>query len=259
MRLALIYVSACCCLLSSLSDISVGAVRRALATAPSDEGPLSPKAYALALTNFYRGLHENTDPLTSGPLEVEREYTQTWADRLQYAPVLEHSGYTGLGENIAFVYGNATDAGARDAIKEAYRMFYDEEVQDYYDNVAGAVTGHFTQIVWRASRTMTFAYTRDPQTGRYAIVAHFIPQGNVFGEFAANVGPRRAPMLLPQSPIERPQSPIERPQSPAQPAVQRPAVQRGLPPPPPPSTCEVIVQDAIRCRRSGGNATLRLG
>lgn len=242
MRLALISV-AIWCLLSSLSG--VGAVRRALAGLDTLDtidtidtiDNLDPKEYALALTNAYRALHDRTDPLTRGPFSIEREYTQAWADRLQYASVLEHSGYPGLGENIAFAYGNESDAGARGAIKEAYRMFYDEEVQDYYDNVTDAVTGHFTQIVWRSSQTMTFAYTHNPLTGRYAMVAHFLPPGNYIGQFAANVGLRKNTAKPP------PPQPVAKP-------------------PPPRSMCELVILDAIRnaerCRSSGGSM-LRLG
>eukprot|EP00798_Chlamydomonas_sp_ICE-L_P014869 gene14869-biopygen23898 len=119
---------------------------------------------ALDITNEYRKRHVDTPPLTYGSISIESKFTQQWADYLRFDPILSHSAYPDLGENIAFVYGNVSSPSPeRDVIKEAFRLFYDEEIKNYYSR-NGGVTGHFTQIVWKGSKTMTFAYAVDTTT-----------------------------------------------------------------------------------------------
>jgi hypothetical protein len=73
-------------------------------------------------------------------------------------------------------------------------MFYDDEIINWDFERSqpvddkGAVTGHFTQIVWRSSMQMTFAYAYDPSKQRFAFVFNFLPPGNVWGNYAMNVG-----------------------------------------------------------------------
>eukprot|EP00798_Chlamydomonas_sp_ICE-L_P017334 gene17334-biopygen26258 len=142
---------------------------------PSAEVLVSPNdnvktafAVALDITNEYRARHVNTPTLAYGPVSIENEFTQQWANHLRFDPILAHSSYPDLGENIAFVYGNASSpTPEKDVIKEAFRLFYYEEINNYYSPRSnGGVTGHFTQIFWKGSKTMTFAYAIDSNTNR---------------------------------------------------------------------------------------------
>jgi hypothetical protein len=59
-----------------------------------------------------------------------------------------------------------------------------------YDNPGfNASTGHFTQLVWKNSIQLGIgiAFSTDNQTAW--VVAEYYPQGNIDGEFAANVLP----------------------------------------------------------------------
>jgi len=178
---------------------------------------------ALDLTNRYRSLHEDTNALTYGSLSVEQEYTQRWADELKYSDDLRHSGYPDLGENIAFVYGTSLPQ----ALDTAFRMFYDDEIihwdfersEPFNDR---GVTGHFTQIVWRNTIQMTFAYAYDPAKQRFAFVFNFMPPGNFFGNYASNVGKLKTHALpvMPAVPTPLPGSlelPATAPQAPEMP------------------------------------------
>eukprot|EP00798_Chlamydomonas_sp_ICE-L_P029373 gene29373-biopygen5293 len=159
---------------SEFDDSLIQRMRRARMTLTSP----SMRQAALDITNEYRKRHVDTPPLTYGSISTESKFTQQWADYLRFDPILAHSAYPDLGENIAFVYGNVSSPSPeRDVIKEAFRLFYDEEIKNYYSR-NGGVTGHFTQIVWKGSKTMTFAYAVDTTTNRYSLVFHFIPQGN---------------------------------------------------------------------------------
>ncbi len=184
-----------------------------LLTEPSD------RQIALDLTNSYRSFHEDTNALTYGSLSVEQEYTQRWADELKYSDDLRHSGYPDLGENIAFVY----DTSLPRALDTAFKMFYDDEIihwdfersEPYNDR---GVTGHFTQIVWRNTIQMTFAYAYDPAKQRFAFVFNFMPPGNYFGNYASNVGKLKT-QALPATHSQSPGNPVQPTQSPKVPNI----------------------------------------
>lgn len=89
---------------------------------------------------------------------------------------------------MAAGYGSGwTDAAS--AASSAVGLWYAEESQYNYDDpVFSSGTGHFTQLVWRASTQIGFGATL-ATSGNWIVVAEFDPPGNVEGQFAANVLP----------------------------------------------------------------------
>lgn len=150
------------------------------------------RTFVVALTNEYRSRHEDTSPLIYDA-SLEDTYSCEWADTLEKSNVLYHSGYTGVGENIAFVYqDNMRVFNILDAIRESYTMFYDDEIINYDFDAHAAiqtrVVGHFTQIVWRETKRMGFGFKLDESNGRFSLVYNFAPPGNYFGRYHINVG-----------------------------------------------------------------------
>lgn len=51
-------------------------------------------------------------------------------------------------------------------------------------------TGHFTQVVWKASREVGVACARSA-SGKVLVVANYDPPGNFVGQYVANVNPAK--------------------------------------------------------------------
>ena len=58
---------------------------------------------------------------------------------------------------------------------------------DIFTNLNGFImTGHFSQVVWKASEELGIGKAADDK-GRVYVVANYRPAGNYIGNFAANV------------------------------------------------------------------------
>ena len=96
-----------------------------------------------------------------------------------------------LGENL--YWGGATSGPPAPATAAATDWY--NEISDYDFTAAaskpGTTTGHFTQLVWKATTTIGAARAagQGPQYYETYIVAEFSPAGNVTGQYAANVPP----------------------------------------------------------------------
>ncbi|KAI5477325.1 hypothetical protein MNV49_006467 [Pseudohyphozyma bogoriensis] len=110
---------------------------------------------------------------------------QDWANRC----VFEHGGgaTVGAGENLAEASGALADS----QWPTAFQMWADE-ASDY--DAADPQYSHFTQVVWKATKTIGCAMAECPNTviGTWTgtatlTVCEYFPAGNVIGEFAANV------------------------------------------------------------------------
>lgn len=106
-------------------------------------------------------------------------YAETYLDTQQCN--FAHSGGP-YGENIAIGY-----ATPRAAITAWYNEYVD------YDYAAGeysAATGHFTQVVWKASTQLGCAlYPCSAPWGGGFLVCEYYPRGNIIGYFIENVSP----------------------------------------------------------------------
>jgi glioma pathogenesis-related protein 2 len=102
----------------------------------------------------------------------------------------DHQGaIKGQGENLYWGASSGDQLGsAADATKDWY-----SEISNYNFTTAaanpGTVTGHFTQLVWKATTTIgaARAYGKGSQYYETYIVAEFSAQGNMTGQYADNV------------------------------------------------------------------------
>ena len=82
--------------------------------------------------------------------------------------------------------------GAELTGRKATDMWYEEQDKYRYNTPGFSTgTGHFTQIVWAASREMG-AGKAASATGSQFVVARYNPPGNVVGQFPENVKPKGA-------------------------------------------------------------------
>jgi pathogenesis-related protein 1 len=89
-----------------------------------------------------------------------------------------HSHAPGQGENLA--WGHASFVAVTDA-------WYDEASSYNYDSPGfSSTTGHFTQVVWKA--TTRLGCGSNAGCGMKTYVCRYTPQGNVIGDFQNQVG-----------------------------------------------------------------------
>jgi pathogenesis-related protein 1 len=93
------------------------------------------------------------------------------------------------GENL--YAGTAATTGINDAVSN----WMGEVVNYNYSNPGfSSTTGHFTQVVWKATKQVTCALAACPKGTIFAnyasryIVCRYLPPGNYIGQFAQNVG-----------------------------------------------------------------------
>ncbi|KAK0534844.1 sterol-binding protein [Tilletia horrida] len=169
------------------STPKVGTATSSASTSFATSATPSDKQAVVNAHNFYRAKHG------SGPLTWDDSlaaYAQQWADKCIWA----HSG-SPHGEN------GASSVGMPMSLSIAVDMWYNE-INQYNFTLADftEATGHFTQLVWRDSRTIGCAITAcqpsqlgfnwpypDPAFNVWC--EYDINPGNVIGEFAQNVLP----------------------------------------------------------------------
>ena len=87
-----------------------------------------------------------------------------------------------LAENLFMITGNKISG------ENMVETWY-EEGKDYdYNGDFQKGSGHFTQIVWKDTKEVGFAYAQS-KNGIYYAVGHYYPPGNFIGEFSNNVFP----------------------------------------------------------------------
>lgn len=102
------------------------------------------------------------------------EYAQTYLDNQNC--VFAHSGGP-YGENIALGFSSVADAA--DAWYDEYKLY------NYAAGEFSESTGHFTQMVWKASVQLGCA-TVQCSSGQF-LACEYYPRGNIIGEFTENV------------------------------------------------------------------------
>jgi len=126
--------------------------------------------------NNHRTLHSVTAVTWS---ETVAASAQDYADTCPSV----HSGSI-YGENLAWA---TYDMGVNSVVQ----MWYDEE-PDYDYNIPVFIpdTGHFTQVVWKATTEIGCAFATGCGNGSpYVWVCQYNPPGNYIGQFAENVFP----------------------------------------------------------------------
>jgi hypothetical protein len=114
--------------------------------------------------------------------------SQAWSLHLANLHIIQHSGNTAYGENIAFFQGYGSDPV--DLIKKAVDAWYAEiALYDFGTPRFSETTGHFTCLVWASSTKFAFGVSVDSSTNEAYIVMNTSPPGNYTGEFQKNVLP----------------------------------------------------------------------
>jgi hypothetical protein len=106
---------------------------------------------------------------------------QNWANTLAARNTFAHSGTPGYGENIYAT--TSTSMTGRDPVD----LFY-TEIKYYNYNAPGfsKATGHFTQVVWKSSKSIGVGVAKG-RSGTTYVVVNYYPPGNYLGQFSANV------------------------------------------------------------------------
>ncbi|CAH3109232.1 unnamed protein product, partial [Pocillopora meandrina] len=138
--------------------------------------------------NERRALH-GASPLVWDETLVE--HAQVWADHLAATGKIHHDpNRDGEGENIAWFKGYKT-ADCEDALVGWYDR--EEPLYNYEKPEFSPGTGHFTQVVWKASTAVGVAqaFRGSGFSKEIFIVARYSPSGNVLRRFRKNVGEKR--------------------------------------------------------------------
>lgn len=133
--------------------------------------------------NKYRDLHGVPRLLLSKKLCA---FSQSWANTLAAKDQMQHSTNSGYGENIY----SAWSSNANHVVEgntpvdswysEINKFRFGTETVNYQ------VTGHFTQVVWKASQELGVGIARGKR-GNVYVVCNYSPPGNYQGRYVANV------------------------------------------------------------------------
>lgn len=143
--------------------------------------------------NTLRAKH-NSPPLQYNTTLAKN--SNQWAYHLSSTTSLVHSsGF--VGENLGLTQLNSN------ATMSIIDMWYNENIfYDYSNPKFTYETGHFTQIVWKNTKTVGFGISIDAKTNFMYMVMQFYPPGNVQGEFKENVQPTLEDILPPSFVVE---------------------------------------------------------
>jgi len=141
-------------------------------------GPGGDAAAILARHNQHRPRH--CAPELAWSEEAARA-AQAWAERLAHECTFKHSS-SKYGENLWM--GTAGAFGPEQVVDSWYS---ESKGYDYARPGFSMRTGHFTQLVWRATRRLGCGTATCK--GNQIWVCNYEPPGNVEGEFRENVLP----------------------------------------------------------------------
>lgn len=145
----------------------------------------------LKLHNFYRARH------CAPPLTIStrlNEIAQSYAEHLAATSKFEHSGNKlgeeALGENLYMEW--ISQGPVKTSAKAAVKSWYDEiALHNFNRPKYSSDTGHFTQLVWRATRKLGVGIATSPDQSEVYVVTNYYPAGNIVnaGFFEKNVLP----------------------------------------------------------------------
>ncbi len=152
------------------------------------------RSNALSKHNSYRATHRSPSMTISSSAN---NTAQSWAQYLASSGSFQHSSASqrnNAGENLYVYYTTAPSISSDSLANTAVKSWYDE-VKAYNYNSPGfsSATGHFTQVVWKSSTQLGCGAARGTKTmngtkfNAFYVVCHYIPAGNVQGQFPANV------------------------------------------------------------------------
>ncbi|MFM6182997.1 MAG: CAP family protein [Dolichospermum sp.] len=148
---------------------------------------------SLSKHNSYRATHRSPALTTSSSANNS---AQTWAQYLADNGLFQHSTANqrnNAGENL-YVFYTTSSIDAINLANKAVTSWYDEVSKyDYSKPGFSSATGHFTQVVWKSTTQLGCGVARGTKTmsgtkfNAFYVVCHYLPAGNVTGQFPANV------------------------------------------------------------------------
>ena len=138
---------------------------------------------ALIAHNIYREKHHVP------PVTLNREIcllAQKHANIMALNEDFLHSHNTYKGEELAENLFMCT--GYKISGQNMVETWYNEGKDYDYNGDFQKGSGHFTQIVWKETKEVGFAYAQS-KNGTFYAVGHYYPPGNFLGEFINNVFP----------------------------------------------------------------------
>ncbi|CAF5148077.1 unnamed protein product, partial [Rotaria sp. Silwood1] len=136
--------------------------------------PTTFQQQALLQHNYYRQLH-CTDALVLN--STINAIAQTYANYLAANNLFQHSGTSGLGENLWAIWSSGA---IRSVNGSSPTNSWYNEINSYNFGSPGfsSSTGHFTQVIWKGSKQLGIgiAFTSDNRTAY--VVANYYPPGN---------------------------------------------------------------------------------
>ncbi|MEU6829146.1 CAP family protein [Nocardia beijingensis] len=136
----------------------------------------------LTLHNQYRAKHGSPAMTLTQNLNAQADQCAKYYAQKR---TIDHSCpyKNGAGENLALGQGTYE---AVSFVQIATKMWYDEIKEYDFNNPGFSMrTGHFTQVVWKASTRLGIGYAS--QGGTTVVVGLYNPPGNVEGQFPQNV------------------------------------------------------------------------
>jgi hypothetical protein len=106
---------------------------------------------------------------------------QKWANTLAARNIFVHSGKRGYGENIY-----ASTSRSVTGINPVSSFYSEIEYYNYRAPGFSKATGHFTQVVWKSSKSIGVGVAKG-RYGKTFVVVNYYPPGNYKGQFRANV------------------------------------------------------------------------
>ncbi|CAF1165095.1 unnamed protein product [Rotaria sp. Silwood1] len=130
---------------------------------------------ALLQHNYYRQLHCIDAMVLNSTIS---KIAQTYANYLAANNLFQHSGTSGLGENLWAIWSSGA---IRSVNGSSPTNSWYSEISSYNFGSPGfsSSTGHFTQVIWKGSKQLGIgiAFTSDNRTAY--VVANYYPPGNL--------------------------------------------------------------------------------
>lgn len=145
----------------------------------------SDKQIVTDYVNKYRALHDAPPLLWDDSIA---NFADSWSAYLLKNSAFYHSNNKLYGENLSYFQGYTSTP--IELIKKSIDLWYAEiSMYDFNASQYTSGTGHFTCLVWKASRLHGFGYSYNTTTQEVVISMNTSPPGNIIGQFKENVLP----------------------------------------------------------------------
>ncbi len=152
------------------------------------------RSNSLSKHNSYRATHHSPNMTINSSANTT---AQSWAQYLATNGLFQHSAANqrnNAGENLYVSYTTAPSIDYAALANATVQSWYNEVSAYNYNNPGfSSATGHFTQVVWKSSTQLGCGAAQGTKTingtkyNAFYVVCHYLPAGNVQGQFPANV------------------------------------------------------------------------